>query len=295
MQKTPFLLLDGGGQPIEILQGDSETAAFANSHFGLNALALTFFPNSTDFEDLETAALMPTERPVLEKDSGSHKKALKLTVKPGSQHSIFKPHRRIRRIIRLTVCRLQSIILCFDMCQHAHCCQGGNRQTFRPGQIVLPFSCITTTKACKFDTTPTGRSAAARLHHARRSAVRGGVSMPAAEDPRGVAECGSHVTPVLRRNTLAADLHWATARRQRAAGAGCVGLRARAWMAGPYKSGPSRTWPVPRSRSSAGPRILRCSRSPSGGGTVPRGRRRVAVVDEPDPSRPRQAEPQVKP
>jgi hypothetical protein len=44
----------------------------------VNASALTLIPKFTDLEDLESADLMPTEIPVLEKDSGSYEKAQKL-------------------------------------------------------------------------------------------------------------------------------------------------------------------------------------------------------------------------
>jgi hypothetical protein len=72
-------LLVGGGQPIEILQGDyPETVAFVHGTSCVNASALTLIPKSTGLEDLESGDLMLTELSVLEKDSGSHEKAQKL-------------------------------------------------------------------------------------------------------------------------------------------------------------------------------------------------------------------------
>jgi hypothetical protein len=86
-ENTVFWLLGGGGQqPIEILQGDSKTEAFVHAHFGVNALALTLIPKSTDLEDLQSGDLMLTELPVLEKDSGSHEKAQKLETQTNPPH-----------------------------------------------------------------------------------------------------------------------------------------------------------------------------------------------------------------
>ena len=73
MQDKPLIfvsILAVVGQPIEIMQSDSETAAFVHARFGLNLLVLALILKSTDLKDFETADLMPTERRVLEKDSG---------------------------------------------------------------------------------------------------------------------------------------------------------------------------------------------------------------------------------
>jgi hypothetical protein len=54
----------------------------------MNASGLTLIPKSTGLEDLESADLMPTELPVLEKDSGSHEKAKKLVQNQDADESV---------------------------------------------------------------------------------------------------------------------------------------------------------------------------------------------------------------
>lgn len=117
-----------------------------HAHFGVNASALTLIPKSTGLEDLESADLMPTELPVLEKDSGSHEKAKKLIQNQDADESVALS------VLKSVDCNPSSYALsCIDTHTAADVEIVSCKLSARPRKLSAQPSCHF--PACKSDTT----------------------------------------------------------------------------------------------------------------------------------------------